>query len=98
MTVYLLTAAALQEVEAAVAYYESCEHGLGKCFAVQLQQSLQYITVYPHAWPEVRKGIRRYIVTRFPYAVLYYIDNDTIVVIAVMHSKRKPSYWADRIK
>ena len=35
--------------------------------------------------------------TRFPYGVMYGIDEDTIIVIAVAHLHRDPRYWIDRI-
>ncbi|MDD5600015.1 MAG: type II toxin-antitoxin system RelE/ParE family toxin [Victivallaceae bacterium] len=91
-----LTTAAFQEFEDAVEYYESCEPELGKEFVLSVQEALRYISEYPQAWPVVRKEIRRYLISRFPYAILYYVDNDLVTVIAIMHSKRQPDYWVDR--
>jgi len=42
-------------------------------------------------------GIRKRPVHRFPYAVLYRVDPDEIVVVAVMHQRRRPDYWRSRI-
>ena len=35
-------------------------------------------------------------VRRFPFALLYKISGDEVVILAVMHLKRHPSYWRDR--
>lgn len=96
MKTYVFLSIVEQEIQKAVDYYESCSTGLGKQFAQEIQKSLCYITQYPHAWTLVRKDIRRYIINRFPYAILYYIDQDKIVVVAVMNSRQQPDYWISR--
>lgn len=46
----------------------------------------------------LEQDVRRCVITRaFPYAVLYTIENDFILIIGVMHSHRKPGYWRHRI-
>ena len=52
---------------------------------------------YPYAGMQVEPEIRRFLFTRFPYSLVYGIDKETIVVIAVANQHREPSYWADRI-
>ena len=32
-----------------------------------------------------------------PFGILYRIDPHEIVIIAVMHLRRRPGYWADRV-
>jgi plasmid stabilization system protein ParE len=44
----------------------------------------------------VNAGIRRSLIRRFPYSLLYRVDADEIVVLAVMHQKRHPAYWLSR--
>ena len=88
---------AKQEFEQTIDYYESCSEGLGKQFAIEIQRSLLHITQYPHTWTLLRHGLRRYIINRFPYAILYNIDGDTVVVIAIMNTSQKPDYWTERL-
>jgi hypothetical protein len=45
----------------------------------------------------LNNGIRRCLVKRFPYGILYGIDVDKIFVVAIMHLHRKPGYWLSRI-
>ena len=47
---------------------------------------------------QIEPGIRRFLFTRSPYLLIYGIDQETIVVLAVAHQHREPRYWADRIE
>jgi plasmid stabilization system protein ParE len=44
-----------------------------------------------------RPQIRRWVMDRYPYSILYRLVDDRIVVLAVSHAKRKPGYWRDRV-
>lgn len=44
------------------------------------------------------EGTRRKVLTRFPYAVVYDVEEDRVVVIAIAHHSRDPEYWLDRLK
>jgi plasmid stabilization system protein ParE len=88
---------AQKELQQTVDYYESCSKGLGKRFALEVKSSIRQIMQYPHAWTAVRKELRRYIIDRFPYVILYYVESDKIVIVAVMNTKQRPDYWVNRI-
>lgn len=45
---------------------------------------------------ELGDGVRRCLVRRFPYGVLYARESDRLYILAIMHTKRKPGYWLDR--
>jgi mRNA-degrading endonuclease RelE of RelBE toxin-antitoxin system len=89
---------ARQEFDEAKEFYEVEQQGLGALFENRIKHSLLRIQQYPHAWPAERKEIRRYIVHRFPYKILYSIQKDTIVVLTFAHLHREPDYWIDRVK
>ena len=46
---------------------------------------------------KVKKDIRKSIVNKFPFNILYSVENDYILVIAISHHHRSPDYWVDRI-
>jgi hypothetical protein len=46
---------------------------------------------------EIEPEIRRSLLARFPYTIVYGIDAQTIIVIAVAHTHREPRYWIDRL-
>jgi len=89
--------AAQREQDDAVEWYNQREPGLGWEFLDELDRSIHLITSFPLAWPEINSGIRRCLLARFPYGIIYGIDEDLIVVVAVAHLRRRPRYWADRL-
>jgi toxin ParE1/3/4 len=48
------------------------------------------------AWPILEGDVRRCLVNRFPYGVLYSVESDRVYVLALMHLHRRPGYWKDR--
>ncbi len=80
----------------AARYYESKVPFLGSEFLSEVRRVVKGIEAHPEAAPKVRSDIRRRILRRFPYAVLYKIDRDEIVILAVMHQRRRPDYWHGR--
>lgn len=97
MTMEILEIARL-EFDEAKEFYEIEQPGLGTQFDEQIKHSLLRIQQYPQAWPPERKEIRRYIVHKFPYKILYSIQGDKIAVLAFAHLHRQPDYWVDRLK
>jgi plasmid stabilization system protein ParE len=77
-------------------YYEKCEKGLGYDFAVEVYSAIERAVSYPKTWPIIEDEIRRTLVRRFPYGILYTVEPDEILIIAVMHLHRDPEYWKKR--
>jgi plasmid stabilization system protein ParE len=86
-----------QEVDAAVSWYEEKEAGLSRDFLDELDRIARLVQTYPLAATEIEPEVRRLLFPRFPYSLIYGIDQYTIVVIAVANQHRKPRYWAERI-
>lgn len=80
----------------AARYYEMKAPGLGQDFLGKVESALNDLVRSPEQWPVVEDDIRRRLVGRFPYSLLYRIDCNEVVVLAVMHQKRHPSYWLPR--
>ena len=89
MKLKLLTAAK-SDVADAIAYYNSEEPGLGSQFAAEVRKTIERILQFPNAWTSLSKRVRRCQVNRFPYAVFYSLQNDIVIVIAVLHNHREP--------
>ncbi|MBY0485010.1 MAG: type II toxin-antitoxin system RelE/ParE family toxin [Nitrosomonas sp.] len=70
---------------------------MGGDFINEIENAYRAIAEPPGVWTQFRKGFRRYILTRFPFSVIYRQSNEKIYVIAVMHQSRKPGYWLNRI-
>ena len=85
------------ELSEAVHYYEACRIGLGAEFAKEVYSTVLRITEFPEAWSPFTKNTRRCLTRRFPYGVIYQIEEGQILIIAVMQLNRKPDYWKKRI-
>ena len=97
MTQARFLAPAEEEMLEAAAYYESCAAGLGRDFLGKVRNAVSDVENHPDRWPIVRFGVRRRLVHRFPYAVLYKHERNEIVIVAVMHLRRHPNYWIARL-
>jgi toxin ParE2 len=91
-----LVEAAEQELLAASAYYDIQKPGLGAEFLDQVERALCDIAAHPERWPCIRLGMRRRLLHRFPYGLLYKIDPAETIVLAVAHLHRHPNYWVGR--
>ena len=97
MKVRFLTLAQ-QEVDEAVAWFGERADGKGVDCLDELDRIVRLVKTYPFAAPQIDLEIRRRLFARFPYSLIYGIDHNTIVVIAVAHSRRAPHYWVDRLQ
>ncbi len=87
---------AKREFNEAIDYYEDIEPGLGYDFALEVHSTILRAVNYPKAWTVLDGDIRRSLVRRFPYGVLYSEEKDGIFIVAVMPLHRKPGYWKKR--
>jgi plasmid stabilization system protein ParE len=85
------------EIKASYNWYQKQAAGLGDDFIAELESAYDVITELPETWPKFQKGFRRFLLTRFPYSIVYKYTNESIYVVAVMHNSRKPGYWLSRI-
>src|SRR5262245_52954887 len=88
---------AQREVDDAVVWYEQQAEGLSRDFLDELDRIVRLVRIYPLMGKQIESEIRRFLLMRFPYSLIYGIDEDTIVVIAVAHQHRQPRYWINRI-
>ena len=77
----------------AYTWYEEQRNDLGEEFLLCVEASLNTIAENPLLFQVKHKNIRCIMTPRFPYGVFYFIDNNTIVVIAVFHLSRNPRLW-----
>lgn len=86
------------DIEAAFQWYESEEPGLGFEFVDELRHAYRRILNGPFKYGALRSGIRRAITRRFPYAIYFSVEDEVIVVVAVLHTARDPAEWQRRIE
>ena len=87
---------ALVEYADAALYYEERAAGLGGQFTAEVEAALAAVLEAPDRWPRVEEDVRRYLVRRFPYGLLYTVESNQVFILAVMHLSREPGYWRHR--
>jgi len=96
MTPWRFEPAALIELESAAFHYDGQRSGLGREFTAAVRSAMIAICPDPEANPTAGKSVRRRRVLLFPYDVIFGIDSDGVVVVAVAHHHRRPGYWQRR--
>jgi plasmid stabilization system protein ParE len=87
---------AQSEMEDAAFYYEAQQSNLGKRFISMVQDAVRRIQITPVLFVKVEGEVRRCQTHTFPFGILYRVEVDRIVVVAVMHNRRDPGYWNRR--
>ena len=84
------------ELNEAAQYYNLEDPGLGPAFLDEVDRCLASIQAHPELGVILREDVRRRLLRRFPYALLYRIKPTGIRILAVMNLKRRPTYWVGR--
>ena len=82
----------------AIEYYEECRAGLGYDFSKEVYSAIDRLLDFPDAWQITDNNIRRCLIKRFPFGIVYSYDNDDIKILAVMNLHKKPEYWKHRVQ
>lgn len=84
---------ALKEVDEAAHFYERKVAGLGFDFLTEVRATIGKITLHPTAWFPLNEKVRRCRLGRFPYAFIYAVRENEVVIISAMHLHRHPESW-----
>jgi len=80
--------------------YTDISTSLGDAFAEKVEENLEFIHRFPEAFPffEEEDNVRKCVILRFPYTILYEEMNSIIYVWAVAPQRDDPDYWKGRLK
>jgi plasmid stabilization system protein ParE len=81
---------AVIEIEDAFIWYEKEKVGLGQEFVAALEEDYEKIIASPFLYQIGYKDFRIAVMQRFPYKIVYRIEEDAVVVYAVFHTSRNP--------
>jgi toxin ParE1/3/4 len=98
MTGYRFLSPAEDEMAEAALFYDGHSTGLGRDFLDDVQQSINRLRAYPQLGAEVETGLRRLLLHRFPFSLIYAVDPREILIVSVAHHGRHPSYWRSRVE
>ena len=84
------------DLNAAISHYDRQRAGLGSLFRAEVYALIDRVIEDPQLYAEV-KGVRRALVKRFPYSVVYRLmPDERIRVLMIRHHKRHPEHGAQR--
>ncbi len=95
---YVFHPDALTEYSEAVQYYLQQQKDLAQSFINAIENTIYRIRESPNRYPIIDDDIRRCLTQKFPYAILYSVEKDYILIIAIMHCSREPNYWQSRLR
>jgi plasmid stabilization system protein ParE len=87
-----------QEALDAFVWYHERNPAAAAHFENEVVHAMDRIVEFPLAAPEIESGVRRLLLRRFPYALLYAVEPGRILVLGVMHLRRKPRNWSGRTR
>jgi toxin ParE1/3/4 len=95
---YAFRPEAREELREAVRFYEREAKGLGAELATEVCAVVESVVLNPNTGSPFEAGTRRKLLPRFPYSIIYLHESGRLDVIAVMHHRREPGYWTDRMQ
>jgi len=96
MIIRVLKAASDEWFEA-IGFYENRQRGLGRKLDNAIQISLRYLENHPHGGPKCRRDIRRKRIIGWPHSILYKVNENELIILAIMHERQAPITWEKRI-
>ncbi len=96
MTAIRYHPAAEDELLNEVGYLELRVPGLGRRFYAEVQKAESLIARFPKSAQEVLPGIRKQVLRKFPYSLVYSLETDGLLILALAHHRRRPGYWVRR--
>ena len=88
---------AIADVKSAVTWYQKRSPKVGLDFIEELDRAAQTIREAPERWPIGKHNSRRFLLWRFPFAIIYSEHESVVTIWAVAHGSRRPEYWARRL-
>jgi addiction module RelE/StbE family toxin len=88
---------AQREVRDGVAYYHERNPQAARGFTEALRDEERRILQHPLAATRIRADFRARKIPRFPYSLIYRVQSDEILIVALAHHSRRPEYWSGRI-
>jgi len=94
---YRFLSPAEEEMIEAALFYERRSAHLGIDFLDDIDRVVGLIREHPHIGAVIDESFRRVLLHRFPFNLVYTVEADSILIIAVAHQRRRPGYWRERV-
>jgi toxin ParE1/3/4 len=94
---YVFHPEALTEYSEAIKYYAEQRVEVAQVFINTIEDAVYRIRESPERYVVMDEDVRKCMTRKFPYGILYTIEQDYILILAIMHCSREPGYWKKRI-
>ena len=85
-----------EEMTESAVFYEKESQGLGSDFLDEIEDTIAILCEHSVIGQLYSGNLRRYVLARFPYSILYSVEDNEIVIFAIAHHRRKPGFWKNR--
>ncbi len=79
-------------------FYENQELGLGNYFLDTLYSDIDSLRIYGGIHSIVFKNLHRALSKRFPFAIYYTVESETVRVRAILDCRRNPSWIREHLR
>ena len=94
----ILEAGAKTDLRRAKRYFEKVRPGLGREFLDAVWNRIERLLFHPFSAPVVEYDVRRAVESRFHFNLYYYVEEDKLFIISVIHQRRHPDTWKRRLR
>ena len=84
------------EINEAATFLDFESTGLGRVFLDDVEHAIEVLLSYPEIAPIIKGRVRRKLLQKFPYSIIYSVVGNQIRILAVSHQRRRPFYWRHR--
>ncbi len=85
-----------QDLAEGVSFYDEASPDLGNLLIDEVEQTLAHILQNPQIGRREHGPTRSFPLRRFPYDIIYLVESERVVVVAVAHHRRGPGFWLER--
>lgn len=86
-----------QDIIEAVTWYEAQQEGLAIAFVDEVQKAVHKLYFMANSYPVIYQNTRRVLVSRFPFVIHYFIENQEVTIFAIVHGSKHPKHWQNRL-
>ena len=88
---------ALAELKPSISWYLEQNEASADKFVEEIDRAIDLVLASPRRWPMSDLNTRKFVLRRFPYAVIYHERKSVVRILAIAHGHRQPGYWKDRV-
>ena len=81
-----------------ISYYSAIHSELGSRFEQAIAEAVRNLVAHPERGAPRSKTTRRWLVKGFPFGIIYRASESAVLIVAVAHQRKRPEYWAGRLR